>query len=54
MTSWVEKGMSFVGTIHFEEMKFIPLNENDVELYNVRVRDSSEKPTDQWSANGIG
>ena len=23
-------------------------------MHNVRVRDSSEKPTDQWSDNGIG
>jgi hypothetical protein len=35
-------------------MELIPLDENSVELQDVRVRDRREKPTDQWSDNGIG
>ncbi|PWA07983.1 hypothetical protein [Flavobacterium laiguense] len=47
---WLSSG----GTTHFVATEFIPLNENSVEFHKTRVRDSSEKPTDQWSANGIG
>ena len=41
MTSGVEKWMSFIETIHFLAMEFTALNENNVELHNARVRDSS-------------
>jgi hypothetical protein len=41
MTSWVEKGMSFLGAISFVATEFISLNEKDIELHNARVRDSS-------------
>jgi hypothetical protein len=32
----------------------VSLKQKGVVLHNARVRDSSGKPTDQWSDNGIG
>jgi hypothetical protein len=52
MTNEKERKSS-VGTKHFVATEFIPLDENSVELHKARVRDSSGKPTDQWSDNEI-